>query len=93
MALRLTTPEGVDFADLYPSRSPVDGPLVFDRASIKAICEAAALTSTKSWAVRSCSLPSSPAGWYAARLQRGRKPDPVQGEFLEMARLEMKRGA
>ncbi|WP_298236369.1 hypothetical protein [uncultured Azohydromonas sp.] len=90
--LRVTIPDGVEFADLCLSRDAEDGLLRFRMAPIEAICEASELDLD--------ALVQGPrplvglliAAWYETHLARGGAPDPVQEDLLEEARLQMEHG-
>jgi hypothetical protein len=91
-ALRVTIPEGVEFADLCLSRDVDDGRVRFSMARIEAICEASALDLDE--------LVDGPqplvvlliAAWYRAHISEGGTPDPVQEDLMGEARLEMEHG-
>ena len=91
--LHVTIPEGIEFAELRLSRDMANGLVRFEMAPIKAICRASALDP--------CEVVHGPrplvglliALWYAAHLERGGVPDPVQEDLMEEVRLETKHGA
>jgi hypothetical protein len=93
MELRLTIPEGVDFAHLHLSRDSEDGSLVFDLAPIQAICEASGLDFDQVVDGAEPVVAVFIAAWYEAHLQRGGQPDPVLEDFMEEGRLESGRGS
>jgi hypothetical protein len=90
--LRVTIPDGVEFADLHLSRDADDGQVRFKMAPIEAICEASALDLD--------ALVQGPrplvglliAAWYEAHIAQGGAPDPVQEDLMEEARLEVEHG-
>ncbi|WP_043460765.1 hypothetical protein, partial [Azohydromonas australica] len=93
MDLRLTIPEGVDFADLHLSRDPEDGSLLFDVTPIQAICEASGVDFDQIVDGAEPFVAIFIAAWYEAHLERGGKPDAVLEDFMEEARLETGRGS
>jgi hypothetical protein len=93
MDLRLTIPQGVDFADLHLSRDPEDGSLVFDMAPIQAICEASGIDFDEMVDGAEPLAALFIASWYELHLQRGGKADPVLEDFMEEAWLESRRGS
>jgi hypothetical protein len=90
--LRVTIPDGVEFADLRLSRNVEDGLVRFAMAPIEAICEASELDLAE--------LVQGPrplvglliAAWYAAHINEGGAPDPVQEDLMQEAQLEMEHG-
>jgi hypothetical protein len=90
--LRVTIPDGVEFADLRLSRDVDNGQVRFSMAPIEAICEASALDLAE--------LVDGPqplvvlliAAWYRAHVSEGGARDPVQEDLLEETRLEMEHG-
>jgi hypothetical protein len=90
--LRVTIPDGVEFADLQLSRDVANGRVRFSMAPIAAICEASDLDLTE---VVDGPLPLVVpliAAWYRAHIDEGGAPDPVQEDLIEEAHLEMERG-
>jgi hypothetical protein len=85
--LRVTIPDGVEFADLHLSRDADDGQVRFKMAPIEAICEASALDFD--------ALVQGPrplvglliAAWYEAHIAQGGAPDPVQEDGMDASHL------
>ena len=90
--LRVTIPDGVDFADLHLTRDVDDGQVRFKMAPIAAICEASALDLDDIVQGSQPLVGLLIAAWYAAHIERGGAPDPVQEDLLEETRLEMEHG-
>ena len=90
--LRVTIPDGVEFADLRLSRNVDDGLLRFKIAPIEAICEASVLDLDEVVQGPQPLVGLLIAAWYAAHREQGGAPDPVQEDLMEEARLEMKHG-
>ena len=91
LQLRVTIPDGVEFADLCLSRD-VDGQVRFKVAPIEAICEASDLDLGEILQGPQPLVGLLIAAWYAAHIRRGGPPDPVQEDILEEARLEEAHG-
>jgi hypothetical protein len=90
--LRVTIPDGVEFADLCLWRDADDGLLHFKTAPIEAICEASALDFDDLVQGPQPLVGLLIAAWYEAHIARGGAPDPVQEDLMEEARLEMEHG-
>ena len=90
--LRVTIPDGVEFADLCLSRDAGDGLLRFRMAPIGAICEASDLGLDAMVQGPRPLVGLLIAAWYEAHLAQGGASDPVQEDLLEEARLEMEHG-
>lgn len=90
--LRVTIPDGVEFADLCLSRDVNDGQVRFKMAPIEAICEASDLDLGKILQGPQPLVGLLIAAWYAAHRERGGTPDAVQEDLLEEARLEEEHG-
>lgn len=90
--LRVTIPEGVEFADLCLSRDMGNGQVRFKMAPIEAICEASALDLDEIVQGPQPLVGLLIAAWYEAHLAQGGAPDPVQEDLVEEARLEMAHG-
>jgi hypothetical protein len=90
--LRVTIPDGVEFADLCLSRDVGGGLVRFKMAPIVAICEASALDLDEIVQGEEPLVGLLIAAWYAAHLERGGPPDPVQEDLMEEARLEKEYG-
>ena len=90
--LRVTIPDGIEFADLCLSRDVDNGQVRFSMAPIEAICEASALDPAELVAGPQPLVGLLIAAWYRAHLSEGGTPDPVQEELLEETRLEMEHG-
>jgi hypothetical protein len=92
LQLRVTIPDGIDFADLHLSRNAEDGQVRFEMAPIEAICEASALDLDELMQGSRPLVGLLIAAWYEAHIARGGAPDPVQEDLIEEARLEMEHG-
>ena len=90
--LHVTIPEGIEFAELRLSRDMANGLVRFEMAPIKAICRASALDPGEVMHGPRPLVGLVIALWYAAHLERGGAPDPVQENLMEEARLETKHG-
>lgn len=90
--LRVTIPDGVEFADLCLSRDAGEGLLRFKMAPIEAICEASDLDLDAIVQGPRPLVGLLIAAWYEAHLAQGGAPDPVQEDLLEETRLEMEHG-
>ena len=90
--LCVTIPDGVEFADLCLTRDIDDGLVRFNMAPIAAICEASALDFDEIVQGEEPVVGLLIAAWYAAHLERGGAPDPVQEDLMEEARLEREHG-
>jgi hypothetical protein len=90
--LRVTIPDGVEFADLCLSRDINNGLLRFKMAPIEAICEASDLDLDAMVEGPRPLVGLLIAAWYEAHLAQGGAPDPVQEDLVEEARLEMEHG-
>lgn len=90
--LRVTIPDGVEFADLCLRRDADDGLVRFNVAPIAAICEASALDLGEIVQGPQPLVGLLIAAWYEAHISEGGAPDPVQEDLLEEARLEMEHG-
>lgn len=90
--LRVTIPNGIEFADLRLSRNTDDGLVHFAMEPIEAICKASALDLAEIVQGPRPLVGLLIASWYAAHRKQGGAPDPVQEELWEEARLEMERG-
>ena len=90
--LHVTIPEGVEFADLRLSRDVDNGRVRFSMAPIAAICEASDLDLAELVDGPEPLVVPLIAAWYAAHVEEGGAPDPVQEDLLEENRLEMKHG-
>ena len=86
--LRVTIPDGVEFADLCLARDGNDGQVRFKIAPIEAICEASDLDLGEILQDPQPLVGLLIAAWYAAHRERGGAPDPVQEDLLEETRLE-----
>jgi hypothetical protein len=90
--LRVTIPDGVEFADLRLSRNVDDGFVRFAMAPIEAICEASALDLAEVVQGPQPLVGLLIQAWYEDHLRDGGAPDPVQEDLREEARLELERG-
>ena len=90
--LRVTIPDGVEFADLRLSRNVDDGLVRFAMAPIESICEASALDLAEIMDAAQPLVGLLIEAWYEDHLRDGGAPDPVQEDLREEARLEMERG-
>ncbi|WP_157270126.1 hypothetical protein [Azohydromonas aeria] len=90
--LRVTIPEGVEFEDLRLTRDVANGRVRFSMAPIAAICEASDLDLDELVDGPEPLVVPLIAAWYAAHVEEGGAPDPVQEDLLEETRLEMERG-
>jgi hypothetical protein len=90
--LRVTIPDGVEFADLRLSRDVDNGCVRFSMAPIAAICEASALDLNEIVDGAEPLVVLLIAAWYQAHRSEGGAPDPVQEDLLEETRLEMELG-
>ena len=90
--LHVTIPEGIEFAELRLSRDMANGLVRFEMAPIKAICRASALDPGEVMHGPRPLVGLVIALWYAAHLERGGAPDPVQEDLMEEVRLETKHG-
>ncbi|WP_157269537.1 hypothetical protein [Azohydromonas aeria] len=90
--LRVTIPEGVEFADLRLSRDVANGRVRFSMAPIAAICEASALDLGEIVDGDEPLVVLLIAAWYRAHRSGGGAPDPVQEDLLEETRLEIEHG-
>ncbi|WP_298235630.1 hypothetical protein [uncultured Azohydromonas sp.] len=90
--LRVTIPDGIEFADLCLSRDVGEGQVRFKIAPIEAICEASALDLDQFLEGPEPLVGLLIAAWYAAHIRRGGPPDPVQEDIMEEARLEEEHG-
>ena len=90
--LRVTIPDGVEFADLCLSRNVEDGLLRFNMAPIEAICEASDLDLDAIVEGPRPLVGLLIAAWYQTHLAQGGLPDPVQEDLVKEARLEMEHG-
>jgi hypothetical protein len=90
--LRVTIPEGVEFADLRLTLDSDNGRVRFRMEPIAAICKASDLDLAE--------LVDGPvplvvpliAAWYRVHVSEGGAPDPVQEDLLEETRLESELG-
>ncbi|WP_043458855.1 hypothetical protein, partial [Azohydromonas australica] len=92
LQLRVTIPDGIEFADLRLSRDVGDGQVRFKMAPIEAICEASDLDLGEILQGPQPLVGLLIAAWYAAHLERGGAPDPVQEDLMEETRLEEEHG-
>jgi hypothetical protein len=90
--LRVTIPNGIEFADLRLARDVDDGLVHFNMAPIEAICEASALDFSEIVQGPQPLVGLLIAAWYEAHIAQGGAPDPVQEELMEETRLEMELG-
>jgi hypothetical protein len=90
--LRVTIPDGVEFADLRLTRDVDDGRVRFSMAPIAAICEASDLDPEELVDGSQPLVVLVIAAWYRAHISEGGAPDPVQEDLLEETRLEMEHG-
>ena len=90
--LRLTIPDGVNFADLRLSRDADNGQIRFKMAPIEAICKASALDLDDIVQGPQPLVGLLITAWYEAHIARGGAPDPVQEDLMEEARLEEEHG-
>ncbi|MDZ5459710.1 hypothetical protein [Azohydromonas lata] len=90
--LRVTIPDGVEFADLRLSRNADDGLVRFAMAPIEAICQASALDLDEIVQGPQPLVGLLIAAWYEDHLKDGGAPDPVQEDLREEARLARERG-
>jgi hypothetical protein len=90
--LRVTIPDGVEFADLRLSRDVDDGRVRFAMAPIEAICEASALDLDELVHGPQPLVGLLISAWYEDHLKDGGAPDPVQEDLREEARLAREHG-
>jgi hypothetical protein len=90
--LRVTIPDGIEFADLHLARDMDNGRVRFSMAPIAAICEASALDLDEVVQGPQPLVGLLIAAWYENHLKEGGVPDPVQEGLREEVRLEMERG-
>ncbi|MDZ5455075.1 hypothetical protein [Azohydromonas lata] len=90
--LRVTVPDGVEFADLHLSRDVEHGRVRFSMAPIEAICEASDLDLAELVEGPQPLVVLLIAAWYRTHINEGGAPDAVQEDLIEEARLEMERG-
>ncbi|WP_157269017.1 hypothetical protein [Azohydromonas aeria] len=90
--LRVTIPEGVEFADLRLSLDSDNGRVRFSMAPIAAICEASDLDLAELVDGPQPLVVPLIAAWYRVHVSEGGAPDPVQEDLLEESRLEMEHG-
>jgi hypothetical protein len=77
--LRVTIPDGVEFADLRLSRDADDGQVRFKMGPIEAICEASALDLDEIVQGPEPLVGLLIAAWYAAHREQGGAPEPGAG--------------
>jgi hypothetical protein len=85
--LRVTIPDGVEFADLCLWRDADGGLLHFKTAPIEAICEASALDFDEIVQGPQPFVGLLIAAWYEAHIARGGAPDPVQEDGMDASHL------
>lgn len=90
--LRVTIPDGVEFADLRLTRDAANGRVRFSMAPIAAICEASDLDLAELVDGPEPLVVPLIAAWYTAHVEEGGAPDPVQEDLLEETRLEREHG-
>jgi hypothetical protein len=81
--LRVTIPDGVEFAQLRLSRDVANGRVRFNMAPIAAICEASDLDLTELVDGPQPLVVPLIAAWYRAHISEGGAPDAVQEDLLE----------
>jgi hypothetical protein len=74
------------------SRNAKDGQVHFELAPIEAICEASDLDFGEIVEGPRPLVGLLITAWYAAHLERGGPPDPVQEELMAETRLELEHG-
>jgi hypothetical protein len=90
--VRVTIPDGVEFADLHLARDASNGSVRFSMAPIEAICAASALDLTEIVEGPQPLVGLLIAASYEAHISQGGTPDPVQEDLIEEMRLEEAHG-
>lgn len=88
ISVRITIPEGVDFADLKLERDPETGVIRFDWAPLEAICEASDLDIALLKERDEDNVAGLIWAWYAQHRQHGGAPDPVQEALIAEVEAE-----
>lgn len=90
--LKVSIPEGVDFADLRLERNPRTGAIKFDWAPLERICAASGIDIAVLRDGPEDNVAGLIVAWYAEHIARGGARDPVEDELIAEALAEDERG-